>query len=227
MIETSAIVDRIALLLGVSWASGINLYAAILTLGLLGASGQAQLPPGLELLTHPLVIGAAGLMYAVEFFADKIPGVDTGWDALHSFVRIPAGAILAAAATTEIGPAAQLAAAIVGGGLAAGSHVTKAGSRILINTSPEPVTNWSASIGEDLVVIAAMWAALNHPVIFVCILILILLAMAWLIPKLWRGIRALFKKIRGFFSSQPPSPESSAAANHQGTPEQDRKDDAG
>lgn len=223
MIETSAIVDRIALMLGASWASGINLYAAILTLGLLGASGQAQLPPGLEVLTNPLVIGAAGLMYCVEFFADKVPGVDSGWDALHSFVRIPAGAILAAAATTEIGPAAQLAAAILGGGLAAGSHVTKAGSRLLINTSPEPVTNWSASIGEDMLVIASMWAALNHPVIFICILVLILLVMAWLIPKLWRGIRALFQKIKGFFSSRAPSSKSSAATDHQESPEQSRK----
>jgi len=226
MIETSAIVDRIALMLGASWASGINLYAAILTLGLLGASGQAQLPPGLEVLTNPLVIGASGLMYCVEFFADKIPGVDSGWDALHSFVRIPAGAILAAAATTEIGPAAQLAAAILGGGLAAGSHVTKAGSRLLINTSPEPVTNWSASIGEDMLVIASMWAALNHPVIFICILILILLVMAWLIPKLWRGIRALFRKIKGFFSSQPPPSDSPDKATNQTTPGQDGKDDA-
>lgn len=223
MIETSAIVDRIALMLGASWASGINLYAAILTLGLLGASGQAQLPPGLEVLTNPLVIGAAGLMYCVEFFADKVPGVDSGWDALHSFVRIPAGAILAAAATTEIGPAAQLAAAILGGGLAAGSHVTKAGSRLLINTSPEPVTNWSASIGEDMLVIASMWAALNHPVIFICILVLILLVMAWLIPKLWRGIRALFQKIKGFFSSRAPSSKSSPATDHQESPEQSRK----
>ncbi len=225
MIETSAIVDRIALMLGASWASGINLYAAILTLGLLGAAGQAQLPPGLEVLTNPLVIGAAGLMYCIEFFADKIPGVDTAWDALHSFVRIPAGAILAAAATTEIGPAAQLAAAILGGGLAAGSHMTKAGTRILINTSPEPATNWTASIGEDMLVIAAIWTGLNHPIIFACILVLILAAMAWLLPKLWRGVRALFRKIKAFFS-QPPSSESSAITNNQKKPGQDRNDDA-
>ena len=126
MIETSAIVDRIALMLGASWASGINLYAAMLTLGLLGATGQAQLPPGLEVLTNPLVIGAAGLMYCIEFFADKIPGVDTAWDALHSFVRIPAGAILAAAATTEIGPAAQLATPILIDTPAAPANTTNA-----------------------------------------------------------------------------------------------------
>lgn len=225
MIETSAIVDRIALMLGASWASGINLYAAMLTLGLLGATGQAQLPPGLEVLTNPLVIGAAGLMYCIEFFADKIPGVDTAWDALHSFVRIPAGAILAAAATTEIGPAAQLAAAILGGGLAAGSHMTKAGTRILINTSPEPATNWTASIGEDMLVIAAMWTALNHPILFACILVLILAGMAWLLPKLWRGVRVLFRKIKAFFSSQQPPQESSATTNQKKSG-QDRKDDA-
>ena len=124
---------------------------------------------------------AAGLMYGIEFFADKVPGVDTGWDALQSFVRIPAGAMLAAGAVGDIGPAAELAAAILGGGMAAATHATKAGSRVMINTSPEPVSNWTASIGEDLAVIGGVWAALNHPYVFLALLLLFVLLVAWLV----------------------------------------------
>ena len=146
-------IDTIALMLGAAWASGINLYAAILVLGWLGGSGHIDLPPDLQVLSNPLVMLAAGGMYAVEFFADKVPGVDTGWDALHTFIRIPAGAVLAAGSVGEVGTGAQLAAGLVGGTLATGSHATKAGSRVLINTSPEPVSNWFASVGEDIAVI--------------------------------------------------------------------------
>ena len=123
----------IALTMGLAWASGINLYAALLMLGLMGATGHVALPPGLEPLTHPLVIGAAGFMYCVEFFADKIPGVDNGWDSMHTFVRIPAGAVLAAAAVGDVSMPAQIAAALLGGTLSAGTHATKAGGRIMIN----------------------------------------------------------------------------------------------
>mgnify|MGYP006293236751 CR=1 FL=1 len=206
MEQAQSLVQIIALTLGVSWASGINLYAAMLTLGLLGASGHAVLPPGLEILTHPTVLFAAGTMYCVEFFADKVPGVDTGWDVLHSFIRIPAAAVLAAAASMQIGPAAQVAAAIIGGGLAAGSHLTKASSRILINTSPEPVTNSAASLTEDAVVVAGVWTALNHPLAF-CLLLAILIAVTlWLLPKLMRGIRALWRKLHFWRKSPPPGP---------------------
>jgi hypothetical protein len=204
MEQAQGLVQIIALTLGVSWASGINLYAAMLTLGLLGATGHAQLPPGLEILTHPMVIYASGLMYAVEFFADKIPGVDTGWDVIHSFVRIPAAAVLAAAASMEIGPAAQVAAAIVGGGLAAGSHLTKASGRLLVNSSPEPFTNSAISVGEDAVVIAGIWTALNHPLAFCFLLALMLGAMIWLLPKIWRGIRALWQRLCFWRSRKTP-----------------------
>lgn len=200
------IINIIALTLGVSWASGINLYAAMLTLGLLGTGGHVDLPPGLEILSDPLVIGAAGLMYAVEFFADKVPGVDSGWDALHTFIRIPAGAVLAAGAVGEIGPAAQLAAAIVGGSLAAGAHFTKAGSRLLINASPEPVSNWAASLAEDAAVIGGLWLALNHPAGFVCLLVLFVAAMIWLLPKLWRAlVRLLAYARQRLGGGQPPA----------------------
>jgi hypothetical protein len=209
MEQAQGLVQIIALTLGVSWASGINLYAAMLTLGLLGATGHAQLPPGLEILTHPMVIYASGLMYAVEFFADKIPGVDTGWDVIHSFVRIPAAAVLAAAASMEIGPAAQVAAAIIGGGLAAGSHLTKASSRLVINSSPEPFTNSAISVAEDAVVIAGVWTALNHPLAFCFLLALMLGAMIWLLPKIWRGIRALWQRLCLWRSRKTPVREAS------------------
>jgi len=189
------IVQTLALTLGVGWASGINLYAAVLMLGLLGATGNMDLPPGLEVLQNPLVIGAAGLMYVAEFFADKTPGVDTAWDGLHTFIRIPAGAMLAASAVGPVDPAVSVASGLLGGALAAGTHATKAGTRILINTSPEPFSNWAASILEDLGVFGGLWLALQHPWLFLGLLCLFVLALAWLLPRLWRGIRLLFAKI--------------------------------
>jgi hypothetical protein len=184
--------QTIALTLGAAWASGINLYAAILMLGYLGTSGNLELPPDLQILTHPLVMLSAGIMYCIEFFADKVPGVDTGWDGLSTFIRIPAGAILAASAVGEVGSGAQLAAAIAGGTLAAGSHATKAGTRVLINTSPEPVSNWLASVSEDVAVIAGLWTALHYPILFIVLLVIFILLMIWLLPKLWRGILHIF-----------------------------------
>ena len=194
-------IQTIALTLGSAWASGINLYATILVLGYLGSGGDVTLPPQLQVLTHPLVIGAAGLMYLIEFFADKIPGVDTGWDLLHTFVRIPAGALLAAAAAQglEVSQGAELAAMLVGGGIAATSHATKTGTRMLINSSPEPVSNWTASIGEDLAVIGGLWASLHYPWAFVAALALFLLLAAWLLPKLWRLLKRGFGAVGRYF----------------------------
>lgn len=197
------VVSIIAATMGVAWASGINLYAAMLMLGLMGNMGQVDLPPGLEILENPGVIMAAGFMYCVEFFADKVPGVDTGWDALHTFIRIPAGAMLAAGAASNLGPEAELIGLILGGTLTAGSHFTKAGSRVLINTSPEPFTNWTASIGEDIMVVAGLWTALNHPVLFIVLLVLFIALVIWLAPKIWRGIKRVFAKIRSWFGGKP------------------------
>ncbi|MBT8116423.1 MAG: DUF4126 domain-containing protein [Gammaproteobacteria bacterium] len=191
------ITQTIALTMGVAWASGINLYAAILMLGYMGSTGNIDLPPGLEILTDPMVMVAAGFMYCVEFFTDKIPGVDTGWDGISTFIRIPAGAILAAAAIGDVSQPAQLAAALVGGTLATGSHATKAGSRVLINTSPEPFSNWTASVGEDVAVIAGLWVALNNPVLFIVLLVVFILLMIWLLPRIWRGIRKVFGLLAG------------------------------
>jgi hypothetical protein len=199
----------IALAAGAAWASGINVYAVVLVLGILGSTGHMTLPPDLEIAMNPLVIAAAGFMYCVEFFADKTPGVDTGWDAIHTFIRVPAGAIMAAAALGEMEPAVQLAAFIVGGGLAAGSHATKAGSRVIINTSPEPVSNWVASLTEDVVVLGGLWAALNYPAAFLLFLVVVVLLMAWSLPKLWRGIKTVGITIRNFFRGAGPVSETS------------------
>ena len=204
------VVETIALTMGIAWASGINLYAAVLTLGLLGATDAMALPPGLEILTHPAVLAAAGFMYLTEFFADKIPGVDTGWDALHTFVRIPAGAVLAAQAIGDVSPAAELMALLLGGGVAATSHAAKAGTRMLINTSPEPFSNWTASVAEDVAVVGGLWAALYHPELFVALLLLFLVLVAWLLPKIWRGIKAVVAAVRrrleGTPAGQPYAP---------------------
>jgi len=196
------IIKTLSLTLGAAWASGINLYAAILVLGLLGVTENIVLPQGLEILMNPLVMGAAGIMYLVEFFVDKVPGVDTGWDTIHTFVRIPAGVLLAAGAVGDVNPAVAIAAAILGGGLAAGSHMTKAGSRLLINASPEPVSNWTASILEDVAVISGLWAALYHPILFLVLLIFFVCFTLWLLPKIWQGIKKMFGLIKGLFTKK-------------------------
>ena len=205
MNELNQLSETLALSMGAAWGSGINLYATVLMLGYLVHTGNIDLPPDLMVLADPLVMGAAGLMYAVEFFADKIPGVDTGWDTLHTFIRIPAGAMLAAAAIGDIGPAVEISAALVGGGLAASTHATKAGSRVLINTSPEPFTNWTASIAEDIAVFAGIWASIQHPTFFVFALIVFILIMIWALPKLWSGIKRVFKFLGRLFgwSTEP------------------------
>ncbi len=206
------IVETIALTMGVAWASGINLYAAIATLGLLGATGNIALPPDLEILMDPLVIGAAGFMYFVEFFADKTPGVDSGWDTIHTFIRIPAGAVLAAGAVGELGAGAELAAAIAGGTLAGATHFTKAGTRLAINTSPEPVSNWTASFLEDVAVIGGLWMALNHPWAFLGLLAAFIVLMIWLLPKIWRALRTIYEKIRQWTGGSRPETASASAA---------------
>ncbi len=179
------------------------------------------MPPDLAILANPLVIGAAGLMYAVEFFADKIPGVDTLWDTLHTFIRIPAGAVLAAGAVGELGMGAELAAALVGGTLAASTHATKAGTRAVINTSPEPFSNWTLSIGEDIAVFAGLWAALKHPWVFIIALVLFIALMVWLLPKIWRGVRRVFRWLFGSDKTDtgqatpPPAPAAGKPPGHE------------
>ncbi len=196
------IAEIIALSMGLAWASGINLYAAVFMLGWLGGSGNLELPPALQVCSDPTVMAAAGFMYFVEFFADKTPGVDSAWDTVHTFIRIPAGAILAAGAVGELGQSAEVIALLLGGTMSAATHATKAGGRVLINTSPEPVTNWTASVTEDVAVITGVWAALNHPVLFIIALCLILLVMAWLLPRIWQGLKLLAIRVSHLFSKK-------------------------
>ena len=209
MEQLDQIIQTLSLTMGVAWASGINLYAALLMLGGLGATGNIVLPPGLEVLANPVVIFAAGAMYLVEFFADKVPGVDNGWDALHTFIRIPAGALLAAGAVGEVSAPLAVAAGIIGGGVAATTHATKAGSRVMINASPEPFSNWAASISEDLMVFGGLWAALNYPWLFLILFILFIILLIWLLPKLWRSIKKIFSYLGNLLgkrqSIQPPT----------------------
>jgi hypothetical protein len=203
MDEYQQLISIIAMTMGVAWASGINLYATIVVLGLAGATGNIALPEGLQVVQDPMVIGAAALMYGVEFFADKTPGVDTGWDAIHTFIRIPAGAMLAASAVGDVTPALQVSAGILGGSLTGITHAGKTGSRVLINTSPEPFSNWLASFSEDILVIVGLWTALNHPVIFLALLAVFIVLLLWLLPKLWRGIKLLASKLRSWLGYSP------------------------
>ncbi len=215
MDQLQQVTSTIALSMGTAWASGINLYATILVLGLMGNSGTMPLPEQLQIVQNPLVIGASALMYVVEFFADKFPGVDTGWDTIHTFIRIPAGAALAAAATGNVDPAVSLAAALVGGSLSAATHATKAGSRVVINASPEPFSNWAASISEDLAVIGGMWAALHHPALFLAALVIFIIFMVWLLPKIWRGIKKVFRAISRLFGGKQSESSPGAADEEQ------------
>lgn len=184
---------EIAIAAALAWASGIRLYATVFLVGLAGYLGWVQSPERLALLQNPLVLAASGLMTGVEFFADKLPWLDTAWDALHTFIRIPGGAALAAADLGDNGAGMALAAALLGGGVSAGTHFTKAGARALVNTSPEPFSNLTKSLGEDLLVPAGLWTGFTLPVLFLILLALFLLLCLWLLPRLWRGFRRLFR----------------------------------
>ena len=185
--------NLVALGLGAAWASGINLYAAVLLLGGLHALGIIPLPPDLQVLSHPAVLAVAGFLFVVEFVADKVPGVDSLWDAVHSFIRIPAGALLAAGAIGSYGEGYELAAALLAGGaLAATSHAAKATGRVAINASPEPFSNWAVSFLEDLLVLGGLVLALFMPALFLTLLGIFVVIAIWLLPKLWRGVRRLF-----------------------------------
>lgn len=181
----------LALAAGLGWAAGLRLYAVVFVVGLLGHLGAVDLPPGLRVLQHPWVLTAAGLMLFVEFFADKIPWLDSAWDTVHTVIRIPAGAALAAMVFGGQGPEWQTAMALVGGTLAAGTHLTKAGVRAMINASPEPFSNVAASTGEDVVVLTGLWLMFAHPWLMLALLAVLVALMAWLLPKLWRGIAGL------------------------------------
>ncbi len=181
---------------GLGWASGVRLYAVVFFLGLLQQFGIYTLPADLQALGNPWVMGASGFMFLVEFLADKIPGFDSVWDAAQTFIRIPAGALLAAAAVAGGDPGMGIAAGILGGAVAAGSHLTKASTRALINTSPEPMSNWTASFSEDALSIGAVWAALVYPLVLLGFLIVFFILAIWLLPKIWRGLKRVMASIQ-------------------------------
>jgi hypothetical protein len=191
MVET---LSATALAGGLSWASGLRLYMTLFMAGAMARAGWLELPSALQVLASPWVLGVTGVLLVVEFLADKIPGVDSAWDAIQTFIRIPAGAILSVAALGQMDPAWTTIAALLGGTLAASAHFTKAGSRALINTSPEPFSNWAASFSEEAVVATGLWAAFFHPWLWFVLLALFLVLTIWLLPKLWRGMRWLFRK---------------------------------
>ncbi len=180
---------------GLSWASGIRLYMTLFIAGLFARLDWIALPPALQVLQSPWVMTVTGTLLVVEFLADKVPGIDSAWDAIQTFVRVPAGAVLGAAALGQMGPEWSTIAAILGGTFAAGAHVTKAGSRALINTSPEPFSNWAASFTEDVAVLGGLWAAFFHPWVLFVFLIAFFMVAAWLLPRLWRGLRWLFRRL--------------------------------
>lgn len=181
----------VALAAALGWASGMRLYLVVFLTGLAGHLGWVDLPGGLQLLQQPALLWTSGVLVAVEFLADKVPLVDSAWDAVQTFVRIPAGAALAAAVFGDSGAAATLAAALLGGTVAATTHFAKSGTRAAVNTSPEPFSNLAVSLGEDTLVPAGIWLAVAHPAIFLALLLLFLGAAALLVRGLLRGLRRL------------------------------------
>jgi hypothetical protein len=197
------VINILGLALGAAWTSGINLYATVAVLGLLQRFKLAELPGGLDVLDNWIIIGLALFLYSVEFIADKVPYVDSVWDAVHTFIRVPAGAVLALAATTELDASIQVVAVLLGGGLALSTHGTKATARAAANTSPEPVSNWTLSIVEDIFAIGAIVLAALHPVAILVIILIFLLILAWILPKVVRRIRRMISSVRAFFSRKP------------------------
>ncbi len=191
--------STLSLALGTAWTSGINLYATVTVLGLLQKFGATKLPGGLDLLDNWWIIGFAGGLYLVEFFADKIPYVDSVWDVVHTFIRVPAGAVVAYAATNQLDASVYVPAALVGGGLAFGSHGTKTALRVGANLSPEPVSNWVLSIVEDVIAFIGTLLAVFAPFIIAVILLVFVVLFCWFFPKLIRLFLRLFRAVASFF----------------------------
>jgi hypothetical protein len=188
-------ISNLALAGGLSWASGLRLYLTVFAVGLLAKFGYIPLPDSLNILTNTIVLSVAGALALIEFLADKIPYIDSAWDSIQTFIRIPAGALLAMDAINSSDPMIATITALLGGSLAGATHATKAGSRALINTSPEPVSNVAASLGEESMLLTGGWLALMHPAVFIGLLCGFIVLMFWLLPKLWRGIKSVLGSI--------------------------------
>jgi hypothetical protein len=201
--------STLSLALGSAWTSGINLYATVTVLGLIQKFGFAKLPGGLDVLDNWVIIGVAGFLYLVEFFADKIPYLDSIWDVIHTFIRVPAGVIVAYAATDQLDPSIYIPAALIGGGLAFSSHGTKAAIRAGANFSPEPVSNWILSIVEDIIAFVGTILAVFAPIIIAIVLVIFVIFFVWFFPKVVRGMRRVFRSASAFFRGEPISGKTS------------------
>jgi Domain of unknown function (DUF4126) len=190
------LISTIAIGMGSGWVSGINLYAAVATLGLLGRFADLRLPGELNVLTSWWVIGIAAFLFVIEFFADKIPYVDSTWDVIHTFIRIPAGAVLAAVAFGDFDRRIQIVAFLVGGGLALSSHVTKASARAAINLSPEPVSNIVVSLAEDVLAVGSIVLSVFLPIALIVLIIVFLAITIYLAPKIIRLFRRAANRVR-------------------------------
>lgn len=194
--------STLTLALGTAWTSGINLYATVAVLGLLQRFGSIKLPGGLDVLDNWWIIGIAGGLYLIEFFADKIPYVDSVWDVIHTFIRVPAGAAVAYAATNQMDPSVYTIATLLGGGLAFSSHGTKAALRAGANLSPEPVSNWVLSIVEDIIAFVGAILAVFAPVIIAIVLVIFIIFFLWFFPKVVRAVRRIFSAVAAFFHGE-------------------------
>lgn len=190
------LLPNVALAGGLAWASGIRLYATVFLAGLLGRLGWVHLPEGLAPLTDTWVLAVSGVLMLGEFLADKVPAFDSVWDALNTFIRIPVGTLLAWGVFRDSGAGEQVAAALLGGALVTGTHLAKTSTRALINTSPEPFSNWGASAGEDLTWLGGFYLMWRHPVALLVLLALFVLSLCWLLPRLLRGLRMLLRRFR-------------------------------
>ena len=186
--------QTVALSAGLAWASGLRLYLVVFLAGVLAHFGYLQLPTTLDLLRNPLVIGVSGVMAAAELVADKVPAFDSVWDGFQTFIRIPAGALLAAFALGDVDPAWMAAAGLIGGTITAGTHFAKAGSRLAINTSPEPFSNWIASFGEEGMVLGGLWAMLASPVVFLVLLAIFMVLAVLAIRLFARLLAGIFRR---------------------------------
>ncbi|MGH8121575.1 MAG: DUF4126 domain-containing protein [Rudaea sp.] len=198
--------QQLALAAGLSWASGIRLYATVFIVGMLGRLGYVHLPDDLLVLEHNFVLAASGVMLIVDFLADKVPGFDSLWDSIHTFIRIPIGAMLAWGAMGDTTPALQLAAGLLGGAITTGTHLAKTGAREAINTSPEPFSNWTASFGEDGMLVGGLWLVFSHPAVFLALLIVFLALTIWLLPKIFHFLARLWRRITGSASASVSAP---------------------
>jgi hypothetical protein len=194
--------STLTLALGSAWTSGINLYATVSVLGLLQRFGGVKLPGGLDVLDNWWIIGIAGGLYIVEFFADKVPYVDSVWDVVHTFIRVPAGAIVAYAAVSDMDPAITIPATLIGGGFAFASHGTKAAVRAGANLSPEPVSNWVLSLVEDVIAFVGTLLAVFAPVLIAIVLVIFTLFFLWFFPKILRAFRRMLAGARALFGGE-------------------------